>query len=137
MHDAGRVSLCDRFYRLQHVIDRIRQRQRSALAELFGQVVSEQKLHHEVWSARFQIAYVEYASGMFAPNFRESARFTSKTFGSLRALSATWMQKLYGNASIELSVPSGNHDTHAARSEDLLDAVLTRKDLTDGDRHFH
>ena len=63
MDDAERMGLCDRFARLQQILDRDREGERP-LRELRGQVVSPQALHDDEGDALF-LPDVEYAHGDF------------------------------------------------------------------------
>lgn len=130
MNDADAMSLCDRLAHLQQELDCLLDGERPPLTEPLREISPFEILHHHVRSAVVEGPHVGDASHVLALYLHRRARFSSEPRDGLAIGEGLRQQELDCDAVIELLVACGDDHAHAARTEDLLDAVFAGEQIS-------
>src|SRR3954470_5195105 len=131
------MSLGQRLGRLQDELDGVQDRQTLEAAQLFGDVVAFQVLHHHVRQARIERPDVEHSGDVLAPDLRGGPRFAAEALGSVGPLGCRLAPKTYGDALLEVAAEGRDDNAHTAKPQDLLDAVLAGEHVAFLNRGIH
>ncbi len=104
--------------------------ERAVLREDLAEVAPLEELHDHVRRARFELADVEHARHVLALQAHCGARLAKEALDRVLARHRLFAHELERDELIELDVPRCDHDAHAARSEDTLDAILPRQHIS-------
>jgi hypothetical protein len=129
MDEAEPVRLGDGFHPLEHVVDRLCDRQRLALLEEIAEVRPRQVLHHHVRETVFQRADVHHADHVGALEVDRRTGLAEKPAHRLRPDGEVAAQHLDGDLLTELDVAGGEDDPHSAGAEHALDLELAADDV--------
>ena len=129
MDDAERMRLGERFARLDDVVHDVADRQRRLLVDEGAQGRAAQELHHHVRCAVGERTDVDDACDVLAPEAHDGAGFAEEALERLAAAERVRTHELDGHDLPELHVLGSDDDTHTARPDHAVDAVLPREDL--------
>ena len=122
MDDARRVRLGQRHTRLQHVLDRGRERQRR-VRDAALEVDARQHLHHDVRRTGLEPAHIAHVTDMFGAEAHDRACFAQEALDDRRAL-----------RHLVAEVRRTEDHAHATGAEDLIDPEPAADDGPDANR---
>ena len=129
--DALRVGAREGIACLDRPADDIRERLSTLAIELLGEVDALEMLHDDVRLTRIEAADVEDAADVLALDEGGGASLAEEALDRIRR--CTPDEELDRDGLLELEMPRGNHDPHAALTEDPLDPVLLGHHLSGQD----
>ena len=130
VHDPRGVRVGDRLHGLEQVLDRLFEREPSALLEHLVEIQPAQILHDEVGQPVVEPARVHDAHDMLALQVRHRARLSQETADRQPVLRGVAPEKLDGDRLFEVRVVRGDDHAHPADADDALDDELAAHDLT-------
>jgi Tfp pilus assembly protein PilZ len=133
MHDAGRVGFGDGVTRLNHVFDGDFDWSRSLPFEQGREVLSAKQLHDHERRAGIVRADVVNPNDVVAREAGSGLTFSQETRGRLstsRLVETLDGEQLDRDRLTERHVLRGDHDAHASATDQPIDAVLSRNDLS-------
>ena len=127
--DPQPVRVGDGLARLQDELDGLLDRKRPSLLKPRAEVAALQVLHHHVRSAGLQRPDVDDARHVLALDLDRRASFPREPRHGFGIAQRVGKQELDRHPLVELDVVGSDDDAHAARAEDLVDAVLAGEDV--------
>ena len=124
MHDPGGVRLRHRRQRLEHVVDRIGDRELPVQPQELLEIAALQVLHRQERHAIFERPGVHDARDVLALDARGGLRLANEALDDVVALHGVGQEHLQRDHLVERDVARREHDAHAALADHLLDAVL-------------
>ena len=131
MNGPHRVRFGERLARLEQVVHRDRDRERTTRREDSSEVGAAEVLHHEVGRTDGRFADVDHPPDVLAPDLDRGAPFAEEPRHVLWILGDGREQQLDRHALLEMDVRRCEDDAHTAEAEHALDAILLREDLPD------
>src|SRR5690606_10405424 len=127
---AERVRFGDRFQGLDHVVDGFADGEGSAALQVLSKVDPAQVLHDHKGGAGLEGSYVDDAGDVRALDLDSGARLSLEAPHGFSVLQRFGQKELDGDSLVESEVSGLNDNAHPAATEDAVDPIFPREDLS-------